>query len=88
MLGRAVNSTAGRDKGKIYIAVDVLKEGYLMLVDGDKRKIENPKKKKMKHLKITDVCFEEIRTKLEKHDRITNAEFRRAIKTLEIVDLT
>jgi large subunit ribosomal protein L14e len=87
-LGKAVSSNAGRDKGRTYIVVGIVDEAYLMLSDGDKRKLEKPKKKKIKHLKITDVCFEEIRTKLEKHDKITNAELRRALKSLEVVDLT
>jgi large subunit ribosomal protein L14e len=87
-IGKLAGSKAGRDKGRLYIVVEALGDEYFMLADGDKKKIEDPKKKKIKHLKITDVCFEEIRTKLEKHDRITNAELRKAIKTAGIVDLT
>ena len=88
MLGKAAISTAGRDKGRSYVIVEVLDEAYMILSDGDKRKLEKPKKKKIKHLKITNVCFEEIRTKLEKHDKITNAELRKALKTMDVVDMT
>lgn len=87
-LGRVINSIAGRDKGRLFIIIDVICDEFLLLTDGDLRKIEKPKKKKIKHVEFTDICFEEIRTKLEKHDKITNAELRRALKGINIVDLT
>ena len=87
-LGRVVNSNAGRDKGKLFIVIDIIGDEYLLLTDGDLRKIEKPKKKKIKHVKFTDICLEEIRTKLGKHDKITNAELRRTIRALDIVDIT
>ena len=87
-LGRVISSNAGRDKGKLFIVIDIISDEYLLLTDGDLRKIEKPKKKKIKHVKFTDICLEDIRTKLEKHDKITNAELRRALRAIDIVDLT
>ena len=87
-LGRVVNSKAGRDKEKLFIVIGLHDDEHLLLADGKIRKTDKPKKKKVKHVRFTDICFEDIRTKLEKHDKITNAELRKALKTLEIVDLS
>ena len=52
-VGSAVYSLSGRDKGKMYL-VSRIENGYCFLIDGDKRRIENPKKKKEKHLNRTN----------------------------------
>ncbi len=52
-VGSAVYSLSGRDKGKMYL-VSRIENGYCFLTDGDKRRIENPKKKKEKHLNRTN----------------------------------
>ena len=49
--GMLAKSKAGHDKGKIYIIYE-LDETYVYLVDGIIRKIENPKRKKRKHVQI------------------------------------
>jgi ribosomal protein L14E/L6E/L27E len=51
LLGSIAVSTAGRDKGRTCIIVGVLDERYVLIADGRKRKIEKPKKKKMKHIR-------------------------------------
>jgi len=52
-VGSAVYSISGRDKGTLYL-VSRIENGYCFLTDGDKRRIENPKKKKEKHLNRTN----------------------------------
>ena len=49
--GMLAKAKAGHDKGKIYIIYE-LDETYVYLVDGIIRKIENPKRKKRKHVQI------------------------------------
>ena len=50
-----VVSTAGHDKGQIFFVLE--EDGtYAYLVDGKTRKIENPKRKKIKHLKLSGVA--------------------------------
>ncbi len=51
-VGQFVKSRAGRDKGKVFIVYEVINDAYVYVVDGDLRKLEKPKKKKVKHLKI------------------------------------
>ena len=49
--GILAKSKAGHDKGKTYIIYEV-DETYVYLVDGIIRKIENPKRKKRKHVQV------------------------------------
>lgn len=51
--GQVVRSIAGRDTGKVFVILEIIDDQYLYLVDGRLRKLERPKKKKVKHLQIT-----------------------------------
>lgn len=53
MVGKIVLSLSGRDKGKS-LAVINCDKNYVWVADGKERKIENPKKKNIKHISITD----------------------------------
>lgn len=58
-IGQFVKSKAGRDKGNVLIVFGIVDEQYVLVVDGDLRKLEKPKKKKVKHLsKIGEVDME------------------------------
>lgn len=73
-IGRIVYSKSGRDKGHRFT---VLKEDgeYVYLADGDLRRIDKPKKKKLKHVQPTKTVL----TASYKND----AELRRAIAEIE-----
>lgn len=81
-LGQVVYSKAGRDKGKKFIVVDIVDELYVMISDGDLRRIENAKRKKLKHLQITEEIILPIKEKLEKKVRVSNSEIRKAIEEI------
>ena len=49
-IGQFVKSKAGRDKGHVMIVVGRVDEFHVLVADGDLRKLEKPKKKKVKHL--------------------------------------
>lgn len=49
--GDVVLSLSGRDKGRTLAVVEVVDEDYVLVADGDLRKIEKPKKKKVRHIK-------------------------------------
>ncbi|MDU2373530.1 KOW domain-containing protein [Peptoniphilus harei] len=56
-----VRSKKGRDEGKVYIIMDIIDDDLLLLVDGKLRKLDRPKKKKVKHLYIyKDVIDTEV----------------------------
>ena len=76
LLGQLVVSLTGRDKGCICAVVGISEdEGYVLIADGKIRKVEKPKKKKLKHLKpIEQPPLEEA--------RLTNRFIREAVNQL------
>lgn len=49
--GMLARSKAGHDKGHVYVIFQT-DEAYVYLIDGSLRKMENPKKKKKKHIQV------------------------------------
>ena len=49
--GRVVLSTQGRDAGRYFIVLEVIDENFVLMADGLTRKVDHPKKKKVKHLR-------------------------------------
>jgi len=88
VLGQVVYSKAGRDEGKIFVITGLIDASYAYISDGDLRRVENPKKKKIKHLIITKDIINAIAQKISMEVRITNAEIRKALvevkKTVDI----
>ena len=62
-VGRVVFSRAGRDQGHYFVIVDVIDEEYVAIANGCQRKVDNPKKKKIKHLVAKPELLEEISKK-------------------------
>ena len=60
MVGRFAKSLSGRDKGRVFIIVDAPEENFVMLSDGELRKLEKPKRKKLKHIKLLAIDPVEI----------------------------
>ena len=54
MVGQFVLSTAGRDKGRVHVVSAAAECEYLFIADGKTRKIDKPKKKKLKHIKLLE----------------------------------
>lgn len=69
--GSLVYSIAGRDKGSLFIVLK--RDGdYVYLADGNLRKVENPKKKKLKHINKTN-------TRLDIGE-VSNSDVRKLLK--------
>lgn len=83
-LGQIVVSRAGRDAGKKFVVVKVLDSDFVEISDGDVHRMEKPKKKRIKHLNITDQKSEGLENKLGSASKITNADIRKALAALEI----
>jgi len=81
--GQLVISRAGRDIGRCFIVIDIIDNQYVSLIDGYLRKVEKPKKKKIKHLAKTDLISEFVVDKLNKGEKITNLMARCEIEKLE-----
>ena len=69
--GMLAKSKAGHDSGKVYVIMDY-DHAYVYLVDGEIRTLENPKKKKIKHVQI-------IRKRNNLRD-ITDVKIKRILK--------
>jgi len=55
--GMVVKAIAGRDKGKFFVVKDV-ESSFAYIVNGKSRKYYTPKKKSLKHLRITNTVIE------------------------------
>ena len=56
-LGQVVYSKAGRDAGKDFCNNRIIDDNYVLYHDGDLRRIEKPKKKKIKHLDLLKILL-------------------------------
>ena len=80
-LGQVVRSKAGRDRDKVFVVVGFEGEQYLRIAD-DLRKVDKPKKKKIKHLAKTGIVLQEVAEKLKSGKKVTNAELRKSLENL------
>lgn len=81
-IGQFVKSKAGRDKDKIFIIIDIVDDLYVLIADGDLRKVEKPKKKKIKHLSKFNLVSDEIVKRKIEGKKITNLVLRKEIEKL------
>ena len=73
--GTVVISKAGRDKGNFFIVLKT-EDNYAYIADGNLRKVDRPKKKKLRHLQLTNYVSQRI---LNPEQEITNSEVRKAL---------
>ena len=81
-VGMIVLSLSGRDAKRLFVIISALDEetqgAYVMIADGRLRRIENPKKKKIKHLKVLGSVSPET-ARLIRSGELTNSGIRNAI---------
>ncbi len=68
--GSIVRARAGRDKDNFFVVLEV-SDGYALIADGKRRKVENPKRKKLIHLSETKTTLTETMD--------TNRKIRKAL---------
>ncbi len=79
--GQLVTSRAGRDKNTIYIIYD-WDTTFVYVVDGQYKRISNPKKKNINHLWYSEKIDQEINEKLSTGSKVTNKDIRDALDRL------
>lgn len=84
LIGRVVRSIAGRDLGKYFIIVKAINDKYVFISDGKLRTEEKPKKKKLKHLFVTDIMAYELKSSLLSNSNVTNAMIRKFLQLKDI----
>ena len=76
--GDIVLSRAGRDAGRYFVVMRT-EDNFCFFADGDLRKIDKMKRKKIKHIKWTRVNSEFVAGKLAMGEKVTNSEIRRTL---------
>lgn len=72
-------SRAGHDKGRAFIIIGRADTEHVYLVDGTSRKLEHPKKKKLRHLHVESHVAETVRDLLDGNVGPTDADIRKAL---------
>ena len=78
-LGAVVRSLRGRDQGQYAVIVGILDNRTVLIADGNKRKFDQPKKKNVLHLEITDFVSPEVAGSIKETGRVTNGKLRFAL---------
>ena len=77
--GLVVFSKAGRDSGRDYCILTVVDPDYVLIADGERHKIDRPKRKKLKHLKPTKDILA-LGSKLEQGVKVFDSELKSALR--------
>lgn len=79
--GRLCLSRAGHDAGRYYMITRAASEdGYVYIADGRLRRLGKPKRKKLKHLRLTPIVLEEAASRMAAGQGLSDGELRAMIK--------
>ncbi len=78
----AARSTAGKDKGNLYLVLERT-EREVLLTDGKLRKLAKPKRKNRKHVEFLPGSAEALSGKLQEQRK--DADIRRALAALRVL---
>lgn len=82
-LGQLVKTSCGRDEGRYFFIVKIVDESFVLISDGKSRKLDKPKLKKIKHLKVEKYINKEIKMLLQNGDKITDSYIRAELNKLK-----
>ena len=77
--GRVVLSLQGRDKGHCFLILENRGDGFVTMADGRMHKLENPKKKKTKHLRAKPVLLD-LKALRPEGGALQDSDLRRALE--------
>ncbi|MBQ2723779.1 MAG: RNA-binding protein [Clostridia bacterium] len=83
-LGDVVVSQKGRDAQMVFAVVQIDKDGFVMIADGEIHPLKKPKKKNVKHLKCIGK-LETIGNKLTSGAKVFDSELKSALRTSKII---
>ena len=82
-IGSIVTSKAGRDEGRLFIVVQEIDADFVMVANGQLRKMDHLKKKRRKYLRPTGIVCEELRTRISEGKPVEDHEVRSWLKKEE-----
>ena len=80
VIGGICQSTQGRDKDRYYIIKIIYPDGAVGLVDGNFKKLADPKRKNLKHLRLLPEKADAIAEKLADCRQVFDTEVYSALK--------
>ncbi len=86
VIGRFAWSKAGRDKGRLFIITAVADDSHVMVADGEIRRVDRPKKKRLRHLAITEKTAESVAETYRNRRKPLDAELREAVRSAREAD--
>ena len=76
-----VLSVAGRDRGKLFYVLET--DGvYVLVGNGKERRLEHPKRKKLKHVRKIPRAESRVARKISSGEKVLNSELRRDLAYL------
>ncbi|MGI6065806.1 MAG: RNA-binding protein [Bacillota bacterium] len=85
VVGQLVKSKSGRDKGRYYLVLSIDSEKRMtFLVDGEKRRVKNPKKKNICHIQVTNAVIKELAQKINEGSIPSDQDLRRYLQSVEV----
>ena len=84
--GQYVKAIKGRDKNYIFIVTEIVDDKHVKLVDGDLRKVNNPKVKNIKHLQIINKISMVIQEVLINNKKLNDFMINQEIIKLRLSD--
>ena len=78
--GSVVISTAGKEKGQIFVIINI-DDKYAYLSDGKRLKTSKPKKKSFKHIRVFGCYFLNDADLFDKNERV-NATIRKFLSNI------
>lgn len=84
-VGNVVFSKKGRDKGRVFVVLLSLDADFVMIADGDTRKLDRPKKKRRRHLTALPAALPGI-ISLHEKNLLKDADLREALKAYKDYD--
>ncbi len=75
-IGSIVQSKAGRDQGRLFLVVEEVDDDFVMIANGDLRKMDRLKKKRRKHLKPTGSVVQALIDRISNGEKVEDHELR------------
>ena len=76
---KIVLSVAGHDKGRLFYVKDITEDGFLLLADGKERKLDAPKRKRLRHVRGVGTSAHPAIQRLQRGEPVSDRDLRSAL---------
>ena len=75
-IGSIVQSKAGRDQGRLFLVVGEVDDDFVLIANGELRRMDRLKKKRRKHLKPTGKVVQALADRISNGEKVEDHELR------------